>query len=438
MTCWDILGIAPGVNKKLIKQTYAKLLKQTRPDDDPEGFKRLHEAYQQALKWSDIWAEEEEQSTTASVASQSLADWIEATDYVAPNVNPAPAIEGENIWDMPQEVVESPTPEPLSVAVELPAIIRSNPASLELVNASLAVILPTPASDLAGEKQFDPLESILLPPPTLLIDDIELETVSAEVRLQADWLIFSQELDEILLKPEAATDIKLWRFIEALPSLLDLEFRAAISERVFAQIAERNQQALQQHQLAIQAPVLNYLNGLFNWESQWQHLSKTFGSAQVDAVLPYLDVLTPLTPVPAKPRSVTMQTLLFYERVGAFCVDLGIMFLLLLGLALLGGGLDQDLVTAVMVLVGLLYWGLVIPLLEASSWQASPGKRLLGLKVVNRQGMRIPWYQAIWRMLMTVACLGAFKIVVWINFIIAQKKNMLLQDWLSRSYVIKR
>ena len=51
MTCWKILGITPDADKKAIKLAYAKRLKQTRPEDDPEGFKRLYEAYQQALDW---------------------------------------------------------------------------------------------------------------------------------------------------------------------------------------------------------------------------------------------------------------------------------------------------------------------------------------------------------------------------------------------------
>ena len=53
MTCWEILGITPDADKKAIKLAYAKRLKQTRPEDDPEGFKRLYEAYQQALDWQD-------------------------------------------------------------------------------------------------------------------------------------------------------------------------------------------------------------------------------------------------------------------------------------------------------------------------------------------------------------------------------------------------
>lgn len=49
MSCWDILGIDSSADKKKIKIAYSKLLKTCRPDDDPEGFQRLHSAYKLAL-----------------------------------------------------------------------------------------------------------------------------------------------------------------------------------------------------------------------------------------------------------------------------------------------------------------------------------------------------------------------------------------------------
>lgn len=51
MTCWNVLGLAPDADSRTIKRQYAALLKKTRPDDDPEGFQRLREAYEAALAW---------------------------------------------------------------------------------------------------------------------------------------------------------------------------------------------------------------------------------------------------------------------------------------------------------------------------------------------------------------------------------------------------
>lgn len=42
---WKLLGIAPTEDLVAIKRAYAKVLKQNRPDDDPEAYQRLREAY---------------------------------------------------------------------------------------------------------------------------------------------------------------------------------------------------------------------------------------------------------------------------------------------------------------------------------------------------------------------------------------------------------
>ncbi|MEK7950230.1 hypothetical protein [Luteolibacter soli] len=47
---WTTLGLDPaGATERDVKRAYAKLLKTCRPDQDPEGFRKLHDAYQAAL-----------------------------------------------------------------------------------------------------------------------------------------------------------------------------------------------------------------------------------------------------------------------------------------------------------------------------------------------------------------------------------------------------
>lgn len=47
---WSELGLEGPADLETIKHAYAQRLKTTHPEEDPEGFQRLHEAYQQARK----------------------------------------------------------------------------------------------------------------------------------------------------------------------------------------------------------------------------------------------------------------------------------------------------------------------------------------------------------------------------------------------------
>ena len=51
---WSILGIESTKDRRAIKRAYAVRLKETRPEDDPEGFQRLHNAYRFALAMIDV------------------------------------------------------------------------------------------------------------------------------------------------------------------------------------------------------------------------------------------------------------------------------------------------------------------------------------------------------------------------------------------------
>lgn len=62
MSPWQVLGIAPTEDTRAIKQAYARALKQTRPDVDPEGYQRLRECYEWALGWVE-WQREHPQES---------------------------------------------------------------------------------------------------------------------------------------------------------------------------------------------------------------------------------------------------------------------------------------------------------------------------------------------------------------------------------------
>ena len=49
MSPFDQLGLPSDADERMVKRAYAQRLRTTRPDDDPEGFQRLHAVYQAAL-----------------------------------------------------------------------------------------------------------------------------------------------------------------------------------------------------------------------------------------------------------------------------------------------------------------------------------------------------------------------------------------------------
>ncbi|WP_046226772.1 tetratricopeptide repeat protein [Paenibacillus dauci] len=52
MDIWMQLGIEKTNDIRVIKKAYARLLKQTHPEDDPEGYQRLRETYDKAIRWA--------------------------------------------------------------------------------------------------------------------------------------------------------------------------------------------------------------------------------------------------------------------------------------------------------------------------------------------------------------------------------------------------
>lgn len=91
---WQVLQIAQTEDVKQIRRAYAALVKQTRPEDDPEAFQRLRTAYEAAMSWARDRADAQSASgesgsggyspTNERTATQrSAADTVGSIDPVA-------------------------------------------------------------------------------------------------------------------------------------------------------------------------------------------------------------------------------------------------------------------------------------------------------------------------------------------------------------------
>lgn len=64
---FQILGLSETKEEEQIRQRYLTLLKDTNPEDDPDGFRRLREAYEEALRLSKVQEEGEEEEPQGEI-----------------------------------------------------------------------------------------------------------------------------------------------------------------------------------------------------------------------------------------------------------------------------------------------------------------------------------------------------------------------------------
>jgi uncharacterized RDD family membrane protein YckC len=86
--------------------------------------------------------------------------------------------------------------------------------------------------------------------------------------------------------------------------------------------------------------------------------------------------------------------------------------------------------------LSLLLWALVIPILESSKLQATPGMLLFKHKVVNRKGEKIHFFQALWRFICLAFFTATAKFTFFLNIFF--KDDRVLHDRCSGTAVIKR
>lgn len=92
-TIWETLGIEPTTDEAVIRRAYARELKQHRPDQDPQGYQQLREAFDAAKEYAKgemIWLDDGNVQAAVNLDSV-LAGLTQAETHVVPQrVAPAP------------------------------------------------------------------------------------------------------------------------------------------------------------------------------------------------------------------------------------------------------------------------------------------------------------------------------------------------------------
>lgn len=153
MSCWQTLGIAPTSDEAAIKKAYAARIREHRPDRDPEGFRAVRAAYEEALRLRAYIRPHHEKKmqrrraaeAAPDAASEAMADQNPPVAAETPHIPPDTAYYGY-IAALPPEITEA-LREPENVAYlerpapperetaphdyrDRPADTRENPAAL--------------------------------------------------------------------------------------------------------------------------------------------------------------------------------------------------------------------------------------------------------------------------------------------------------------------
>ncbi|MDW8008495.1 MAG: RDD family protein [Chloroflexota bacterium] len=151
------------------------------------------------------------------------------------------------------------------------------------------------------------------------------------------------------------------------------------------------------------------------------------------------------------PQPVAMAPAGMGRRVAAYLVDallgwavaLGVQFLVAVAVLALSGpadaegaGRQADVAMAIGLPVGAVASFLYRPLCEGSRWQATVGKRLLGLRVARADGGDLNFWQALLRQLARLAC----ELTLGIGYLVAlwTRRRQGLHDIIAGTVVVRR
>ena len=487
---WQQLGIQPTLDQRAIKRAYAARLKQCRPDEQPEAFQRLHAAYKQALEWA-AWqahqlAEAAEHSDADDDRQQQPvpAASTDGTDCSQQETTPLPSAE---ILTLPltASLTSSPSDElalpQLNSAEALTQEDEHLPASLVADATVFDDNQPQtpPVLDQPPAASADHAEALASPVPTTAAVEAEPPTTNPYAEEGNRLLAL---VDALLAAPKRAVIPANWHFLGTSPLLLDLNFNWQLGVRVCERIGTYNlaheppSRKSRRADMRLGTGVLRTLDLYFNWQHNRDHLERALGQEHCDAALRTLTEPRLTNTVSAEAirggklllndeGSAARGEILWYnanawKRAAAVIVDLALVAIplqLIYWLAgLLGDGIQDLLPNAwlgilavfaednslpVATVLNLHFKAMLLAvaylclcwLCEAGKHAASPGKRLLGLRLYAEGMKKVGYIHAVVRTLMLIfTSLGSY-LTLLVNLFMGKR---FLHDLLSRTVVI--
>ncbi len=447
MAPWSVLEIPEDADARSIKRAYAKKLKLTRPDDDPQGFQELHDAYKWALELYRY--RQDEQSDPQSPLSADRSEDIEKDSILADlEITDSQAslqeLEVEAVNDDPTQSVETI----VSSQRQIESAVQGNQTQVEETQIEETEEDDERTSTI-DENEVAPSEE----------NDPELQQKIEEYQQLLD------RVDELLGNNRLYPQERNWKFLEDTPYLLDEEFNWNLGLQVFLRVLQHNSDTLSQegkkrgkgYSSEVTDNVIQYCDLLFGWRTNAQYL---YGQSEdLDASI-VLDKLADGSAVqyPSQPLRGGAQLVLdkgaqyqsndkdegelyyfggLFQRGIAVVIDVLILFVVFWVLLSIvqffsGSSTSDELDSTALgfAMVGYFFMALIM---ESSSWQATPGKRLMGFQVTRKDLSRMGYGLGLWRMIMFMITLPFFKFIWVVNAFLG---GNLIHDRLSRTHVI--
>lgn len=351
MDIWQTLEIEPTPDQKAIKRAYAKKLKVTRPDENPEAFQDLHNAYKMALQEAEYW-DENEQTEVVSVENQNAENQNNVEDIG--NQNKVSIIDSDNI------------------ALDIAPIDEQ--------------ISENPASNHSQEEISNPTQEEI---------PVNPYQVEGERILGITSMLLSSQGEQ--------AKAKSWEFIIESPFILEDQFNWRLGLELLRVIHEHNLNHVAKVSSLVGQEVLTYLNSIFNWMDNRYHVTRALG----DEYNTWLDMIKDNTESEknyrdkirggknlllqqkntAPTQTTEKKSSLAFSRFCAIFLD-SIFLGILIGLLANGENTNnnQAISSQALGILSIIVIFIYFCGFEASILQGTPGKRIMKLAVITEQG----------------------------------------------------